>query len=877
MKRIALNLILLISVFVCMAEPFCRVRVYNESDGLSHRHVKQLACDRDGMIWLATWNGLNRFDGTTFTRIRPASDDEARSFSSRIGEIKLATTEGLWIRIDERIVYFDLRTYRFTDIHSRLEKKFNRTFNLSHIRPTVGGQTVLEMTDCFVTLRDNDPVETASLTKNKPLLNYNKVGNRDESLLGKYDDMTFTRKTESGAVWTISRKGEISYAPSVDAPLELVEQIDIHIPAGIIFGTYDSQGNIWLRSNGGAICVTLGELPYRTLPGVGHGRAAIIDSKGRVWLAESPGQKVLVYDDRSMARCRYLTADGRLSDSPAEFGRGVYSLAEGRDGSIWLGTKPDGLFRLRGGRLDQIKSPAISYNDVYDLQFDRNGRLWVGTLRGGVDVILNPSADSPKIVKLPDLKNYPRNAKGVRHLTPMGDSVMLASTTGGLLALSIPKDNDFSKIWMALHVSKPGRPESLSDIAVMDATVGKNGHVYVATESGGLNVLKPPYSLRDTALVFAKPLGFPDVTLGLAPDSKFVVGNTSVSFIKDDELGKTYTTSYWQDDLRFTEMTPLDLGEGRWLLGTESKVIITTFPRQERMARSRAVFTSAAIETRPDSLISAGDNKITLSTQERNITLKFASVGRLETDGVTYFVRVDGSDWLPYGQTRAISLFNLSPGDHTVEVREGEDGDPSRVDLYVTPRFYESTFAKILYVVLFLAIIGLAFYFHRYILRIKNERRETLEAYLKLLEEGKTQEAKPVQPAVETVAEPEAEPAEPEPVAPKLSDSDKEFMETLLGYIEKNISNTDVSVDDLAEATSMSRSSLNRKVKSLLGVTPAEFLRESRIQRAANLLKTTDLPIKEIAYDCGFSDLNYFGKAFKASRGSTPSAYRNQA
>ena len=72
----------------------------------------------------------------------------------------------------------------------------------------------------------------------------------------------------------------------------------------------------------------------------------------------------------------------------------------------------------------------------------------------------------------------------------------------------------------------------------------------------------------------------------------------------------------------------------------------------------------------------------------------------------------------------------------------------------------------------------------------------------------------------------------------------------------------------------VSRSSLNRKLRATIGVSPAEFLRESRLKRAESHLLTTDLPVKEIAYSCGFSDLNYFGKCFKASTALTPSAYR---
>lgn len=99
-------------------------------------------------------------------------------------------------------------------------------------------------------------------------------------------------------------------------------------------------------------------------------------------------------------------------------------------------------------------------------------------------------------------------------------------------------------------------------------------------------------------------------------------------------------------------------------------------------------------------------------------------------------------------------------------------------------------------------------------------------------------------------------------------------MDAVMDYIETHLSDSDITVDDIALAVAVSRSGLTRKMKSLMGVTPAEFLRETRLTRASTLLSTTSTPIKEIAVVCGFSDMNYFGKCFKSSRGLTPGAYR---
>ena len=101
-------------------------------------------------------------------------------------------------------------------------------------------------------------------------------------------------------------------------------------------------------------------------------------------------------------------------------------------------------------------------------------------------------------------------------------------------------------------------------------------------------------------------------------------------------------------------------------------------------------------------------------------------------------------------------------------------------------------------------------------------------------------------------------------------------MARVMEYVEANISNEDANVIEMADAAATSKSGLNRKMKSLVGLTPADFLREARIKRACTLLTSTDIPVSDIAYKCGFTDPKYFGKCFKTSIGQRPSDYRQQ-
>ena len=93
-------------------------------------------------------------------------------------------------------------------------------------------------------------------------------------------------------------------------------------------------------------------------------------------------------------------------------------------------------------------------------------------------------------------------------------------------------------------------------------------------------------------------------------------------------------------------------------------------------------------------------------------------------------------------------------------------------------------------------------------------------------------------------------------------------------YVEKNLSNTELSVVSLSEAMNMSRVNLYRKLISVTGNTPSEFIRLIRLRHAEQLLMKSQLSISEISYMVGFSSQRYFSKCYKDLFGYMPSRYK---
>ena len=105
---------------------------------------------------------------------------------------------------------------------------------------------------------------------------------------------------------------------------------------------------------------------------------------------------------------------------------------------------------------------------------------------------------------------------------------------------------------------------------------------------------------------------------------------------------------------------------------------------------------------------------------------------------------------------------------------------------------------------------------------------------------------------------------------------DRKFISQFTSTIENNISNEDLSVDEICKALSISKVQLYRKTKALLGYNVNDYILSVRLQKAKFLLSNEDLSISEIAYKVGFSSQAYFSTVFKSKVEVTPSEFREK-
>lgn len=174
-------------------------------------------------------------------------------------------------------------------------------------------------------------------------------------------------------------------------------------------------------------------------------------------------------------------------------------------------------------------------------------------------------------------------------------------------------------------------------------------------------------------------------------------------------------------------------------------------------------------------------------------------------------------------------------------------------------------------IVLLLLLITL---FYLYYLRKVAFRRERVVNTLWNLQhedlEPKTQstEEETIGATTSSPSTPSPSVEENEPITASL------FITRFKAAVEARLSESEITVEDLAADMNLSRAQLYRKVKAFTGSSPVELLRTARLNRAYQILLTTDKSVSEVAYAVGFTTPSYFTKCFKEEYGMVPGDVR---
>jgi len=410
---------------------------YGVSEGLSDTTVRDLLQDRRGFIWVATWAGLDRFDGVRFRVYRHHQDEPGSLSDDSVWTLFEDRDENLWVGTATGVNLYDPRSDRFSRLH--------------------------------LDSGDGTPLDDA--------LVYSIVQDR------------------SGALWMGAHAGLIRFDPaSGRAKRYQPDPGDAGAPgADAIWDLLlDSHGGLWLGTEGkglGSFDPETGVFTYhRPHPhpssSLSHSivRALAQDPDGSIWVGTQGGL------DRLEPGTGELVHYGHDPDDPTSLSsNAIRALLVDREGVLWVGTSGGGLDRHdpeRGGfvhaRHNGADQTSLASDIVYSLLEDAAGDLWIGNLSGGLHFLDRHDSGFEHIV----LRDDGARIDLVSSLVEDPDGTLWLGTVHGLLRL------DARSGGFVQYRHDDRDPDSLGANTVLCLERDRQGVLWVGTYSGGLNRLE---------------------------------------------------------------------------------------------------------------------------------------------------------------------------------------------------------------------------------------------------------------------------------------------------------------------------------------------------------------------------------------------------
>ena len=569
------------------------------------------------------------------------------------------------------------------------------------------------------------------------------------------DTFRHVHEDEFGGIWFMTRSGSFYSYNSVTDGLEpayryTTGQKEPYRTEGRAF-LRDSHKNLWVSRKYGfdKIYFTNRNYDYIHTSARQEVRGGVIDSKKRLWVA-SKENRLEVYDKQGNYVGNMDSTGKLLQNRNISFGRNVYTFFEDSEHRLWLGTRNhgivvateyDGKFTLHTFRHDKQDPYALSNDAIYSICRDTRNRIWIGTLGGGIN-LFSGTLDNPRFIHLENLmKGYPGDmCHKVRSLYCTRKGVVLAGTTEGLLSFS----DDFQKP-EDIEFFHNDCEDGLSNNDVMDVLESRDGKIYIAAYSGGI-CMADVDSLLNTRIRFhylnmknGLPSDLPQSMLEDGEGNIWICFENYISKYKADRKGfDTYDSANLHTDLQITEAHPAIDQQGAMYIGTNQGVLrLRLYDLKKSSFVPRIVYAGVDIQnsdgTVSNSVLAA--DSLVLGKKERNVTIAFSALDYTNSEALQYAYRLKGisDQWGYIGENHSIGFANLPSGDFVLEVKS-TNGDGVWCDnitplyIHIQPRFTETAWAWVLYVLIAIILILTVSGIIVYITNLK--RKVTLEQQL---------------------------------------------------------------------------------------------------------------------------------------------------
>lgn len=693
-------------------------RALTYDDGLPHSGVNDIVQDRKGYLWLGTFGGLARFDGSTFRIFRersgpgapaatdgrstgPASDrvvavfedDRGRLWAGtqdagvsvlergvfrhlpicggvcQVSDIEQGPDRSLWIASGDGVFRLDPATLRATRVARRRRDGYDRIAVDRAGRVFVGGYTGFHIVagDGLrdIPLPDGSAAVRVLERDGDGLL----VGTEQRLYRYRHDRRRWTPQDvvqpmyatpdAQGRWWVSQRNRQL-----------LHEQRRGHwraVPAlsGVAISSLarDDEGNLWVGTTSKGL-LRLREPLFRVLSeaqlGTGaSGRALAVDGRGGLWLG------------LACSALRHLEADGRLRAWPGREAAGedcISSLLPDRDGALWIGTSAGVLRRrLADGAVERV----AGWGGRGSVNIGRadDGGLLVGA--GASTYRMRPRADGG-----------PPDFRRLRAVEGMRINQFVPAARGGTWLVG---DRGVVRLAGDRVVERWSPQEGLSSRFARALYEDRRGVLWVGTYGGGLNRIAGGRVYR-----YGSDNGLSDEAVScILPDDRgrlWLGGNRGVTLLPaPDEAGERIASmAYAADDGLVppeinggTSSACLRDAQGRlWFSLVEGFAVLDPARIPDvRPAPLRAHVEDATVagSARPIS-----DAVLRLESFTRNLRIRYTAINLRRPCDTRFRFRLSGfdADWVEAGQNRSILYPTIPWGEHLFEVQASTTGGP---------------------------------------------------------------------------------------------------------------------------------------------------------------------------------------------------------
>jgi signal transduction histidine kinase/CheY-like chemotaxis protein/ligand-binding sensor domain-containing protein/AraC-like DNA-binding protein len=830
-KLISLILLLLLSIPLS-AEYKKNVHSISRREGLSNGAVNTIVKDAEGYIWLGTWNGLNRYDGSNIVTYLPGNNSSSihnhvirELYPTSSGPIWILTNKGVGLydnihdiftsfftRESEQINYendiaishsdsygtlasvFGRGIFRFDSTTSQFNKlvfdqasqpaslsiKRIHLINNNPYCVTVSGKVIMISGDRLENIMQLPLTGTLSSSmsivinqrpylmitqRSGPALMVDLESKKVQQLRIPDDIITsFSLSQEKTRLWTGTEKGRIysfNLLTRTFDVLNILSDLFVNSPiATRVLSIYESEPDIlWIGTDGnGVYTLKLTEFPNKSLS---SDRLAypvvrsILVTRKRDVLIGTKGGGIDIFDANGNHIRQISVRDGLSNNS-------VLSFHEHDNGSIWVGTDGKGVDiissdykTIRNFPRDFKSSNPLTFASVYRILEDSDHRIFLGTSGYGVIMIefnnndLSVPIYSEQLILDKSTDETPHQKQIVYALTEEKPGIIWIGTRG----MGVYRYNTITKRIIAQY-STLSNPDLIKNDDILSLFTDLSGYIWVGSSNGIFSLLPiSADSVRLAELNIQSDLSSTSIhaihldNLG----NLWVTTNLGLSFI---DISRKNIRSYNVNDglINFEYSDGASFFDkktgGLYVGGTLGVDIIQTdeikfssyFPP---IAINQLFIRNLPVEIGNNGVLSSRINhqkNLRLKYNQNTITFYVSPLAfwGQERYRISYRLINFDNNWIFNPQNQPISYSNLEPGKYSLQIRvSDENGNWSKnireIEIIIDPPFWLTSWAIMVYIILFIGIQLLMFAAYRK--REARRKEATLQEFEKKKEE----------------------------------------------------------------------------------------------------------------------------------------------